>query len=55
MRHQKGADSLRLGLLLMGMMMFCLEHSRSVFATMIPVAVTCGDDSKIQLTVYYDL
>ena len=55
MRHQKGADSLRLRLLLMETMMFCLQYSGSLFATTIPGALASGDDIEIPMNVYYDL
>ena len=43
MHHQKGADSLRLRLLLMEIVMFCLQYSGSVLASVTPSAVTYGD------------
>lgn len=54
-QHEKGAECLRLKLLSVEMMMFCLQYSRSTFATMIPDAVTSGDDIEIPTDVYYDL
>lgn len=51
--HQKGADSLRLRLLLMKMRMFCLQCSGSVFVIL--GAAKCSDDDEIPLEVYYDV
>lgn len=51
--HQKGADSLRLRLLLMEMMMFCVQYSGSVFVIL--GAAKCSDDDETSLKVYYDV
>lgn len=53
--HQKGADSLRIRLLLMEMMMFVLQFSENMFAPVLPSIFTCGGDIETPLDVYHNL
>jgi hypothetical protein len=50
--HRKEADSLKLKLLLMETMMFCLQYSDSSFAKAISGVASCGNDNKISIDVH---